>query len=184
MKEKYITYCRETRGNNKLTAIKSFYMWSVMKKLIKYNPFNEAIERPRITDSDKRRKSYFLTEEQINYIYEHMDRNNWDIRTKVMFSLIVDSGIRISALHSLKLSQLDLSSCMFHEVKKKMGYIIDVPFFDKTKNYLEEYINYRENKNINTDYLFYTKYNNKINHMKKRNYTRSYSQSWEIGRYS
>ncbi len=168
--EQYLSYCKRIRGNSnqtlhkKITAISSFYIWALKRGLVDRHPTSMILKRPTITQQDKVRKSYFLTTEQVKTIYKTMDTENWDIRDKVIFSLLFDTGMRINALYSLKLEQLNLEDCVFCNVNEKMGKIIDYVFFEKTKQYITEYLKFRSDSD--NEYFLITKYRT-VNHMSK-----------------
>ena len=101
--EKYIRYCREKRNNNaqtinnKLVAISSFYIWAVKRCLIVTHPFRERLDRLKVTDVEKRRKSYYLSQRQIIEADIKMETNkNFDIQDRIIFNLIIDTGCRIN----------------------------------------------------------------------------------------
>ena len=170
--EDYISYCRDIRGNSNVTLYKkvstlsSFYIWAVRKKYIKVHSMTYVVERPKTQNCGKR-ESYFLTIEQIKTIYRELDTsNNFDIYDKVIFSLLFDTGMRRAALHSLKLSQLDIDNKVFLKVREKGGKVIDYYFYDKTKEYIVELLKEREEKGIKSEFLLLTKYNG-YRHMNK-----------------
>lgn len=171
--ERYSNYCFE-RGNNKRTiankrtAVSTFFDWCVKRRYLKLNPFI-YIDEIKITDLDKRRESYFLSPQEIweiNYTMKHNPKQ-FDIQDRLLFNLFLDSAVRISAGHSLKLSQLNLEDEYFENVKHKEGYIEPIIFFDETKKLIKEWLKYREENNIVSEYLFLTYYNKKFNHMSK-----------------
>ena len=94
-----------------------------------------------------------------------LNKKKFDIESRLMWELFLDSGFRISAVHSLKMSQLDLENNMFKNVGEKMGKVRDLFFFTSTKKLLQEWIKTREKKGIEIDYLFTTFYKNKYNQM-------------------
>lgn len=96
-------------------------------------------------------------------------KNNkkFDIQDKLLFNLFLDSGARISEIYNLKLEQLDLEEMVFNEVRHKEGYIEPVIFFEETKFLIKEWLQERAIKDINSEYLFITTYNKKINQMSK-----------------
>lgn len=170
--ERFIIHCRKNGNNNctingKITAISSFYKWAAKRDLIKHHPFRDKIDRLKVTEADKRRESYFLTWKQIFTVSLLMELNKkkFDIESRLMWELFLDSGFRISAVHSLKMSQLDLENNMFKNVGEKMGKVRDLFFFTSTKKLLQEWIKIREKKGIEIDYLFTTFYKNKYNQM-------------------
>lgn len=163
--ERYINHCRE-KGNhaqnikNKMVAISSFYRWCVRRNKIQYHPFNDKIDRVRVTPQDKVRKEYYLTWKQIFTVEILMGQNKkFDLRSKILWQLFLDSGFRISAIHSLKLSQLDMENNCFHNVREKMGKIRTLYFYSSTKDLIYKYLAEREKKGVDTDYIFYIKYN-------------------------
>lgn len=170
--ERYIIYCRKLGNNNrtingKLSAISSFYKWAVRRDLIKHHPFRDKLDRLKITEQDKRRESYFLTWKEIFTVSLLMELNpkKFDINSRLLWELFLDSGFRISAVHSLKISQLDLENNMFHDVKEKIGKVRDLFFFSTTKKLILKLLEEREIKGIKTDYLFAAKYRNTFNQM-------------------
>ena len=171
--ERYCSFCM-MRGNNKRTiankrtAISTFFDWCLKRRLIKVNPFI-YIEKLKITASDKVRESYFLTTKQIweiNYTMK-IDSKHFDIQDRLLFNLFLDSGARISEIHGLKLEQLDIEEMLFHEVRHKEGYIEPVIFFEDTKFLIKEWLQQRVFEGIESEYLFVTTYNRKVNQMSK-----------------
>lgn len=170
--ERYVMQCL-CRGNNnqtirnKRTAVSTFLDWCEKRNYIKMNPFRK-IEQIKITESDKRRASYFLNQKQIweiNYVMK--TDKSFDIQDRVIFNLFLDSAVRISAGQSLTMSQLDLDNRCFRNVRHKEGYIKPVLFFDETKALLQEWIKERERLGIDIDYLFVTRYNGRWKQMSK-----------------
>lgn len=171
--ERYVLLCISQGNNNqtirnKRTAVSTFLDWCEKRDLIKLNPFRK-IEQIKITESDKRRKSYFLNQKQIyeiNFVMKYKERE-FDIQDRLIFNLFLDSAVRISAGHSLKLSQLDLDNRCFRDVRHKEGYIKPVIFFEDTRDLLIQWIKERGKLGIDLDWLFITKYNGKYKQMSK-----------------
>ena len=170
--ERYIIYCRGLGNNNrtingKITAISSFYKWAVRRDLIKHHPFRDKLDRLKVTEQDKRRESYFLTWKQIFTVSLLMELNpkRFDTKSRLLWELFLDSGFRISAVHSLKVSQLDLENNMFRGVTEKMGKVRDLFFFSTTKKLILKLLEERKAKGIELDYLFTVRYNNEFAQM-------------------
>lgn len=171
--ERYCSYCfsqgnSRVTVNKKRTACSTFFDWCLKRRLIKVNPFI-YIEKLKISEGDKRRKSYFLTASQIweiNYVMKK-DIKHFDIQDRLLFNLFLDSGARISEIYNLKLQQLDLDEMLFSNVRHKEGYIEPVIFFDDTKLLIKQWLKERQEKNIENEFLFVTLYNKQINHMSK-----------------
>lgn len=171
--ERYVMLCISQGNNNqtirnKRTAVSTFLDWCEKRDLIKLNPFRK-IEQIKITESDKRRKSYFLNQKQIyeiNFVMKYKEKE-FDIQDRLIFNLFLDSAVRISAGHSLKLSQLDLDNRCFRNVRHKEGYIKPVIFFEDTREILIKWVREREKLGIDLDWLFVTKYNGRYKQMSK-----------------
>lgn len=170
--ERYIIYCRNMNNNNrtingKITAISSFYKWAVRRDLIKHHPFRDKLDRLKVTEQDKRRESYFLTWKQIFTVSLLMELNpkRFDTKSRLLWELFLDSGFRISAVHSLKISQLDLENNVFKGVTEKMGKVRDLFFFSTTKNLIIKLLEERKSKGIEIDYLFTVRYNKDFSQM-------------------
>ena len=171
--ERYSAFCF-SQGNskrtlaNKRTACSTFFDWCLKRRYIKVNPFI-YIEKIKITSGDKVRESYYLTPQQIwqiNYTMEK-DQKNFDIQDLLLFNLFLDSGARISEIYNLKLNQLDLEEMVFNGVRHKEGYIEPVIFFQETKELLKKWLKQRKEKNVESEFLFITNYNKKVNQMSK-----------------
>ena len=65
--EGFMVFCQDTLQNNKkvintkVSAVSSFYGWSVKRKLIEYHPFKDKIERMKGASDERITKDYFLT---------------------------------------------------------------------------------------------------------------------------
>ena len=163
--ECYRNYCRSLGNSkrtlmNKTTAISTFYAWCVRRNKIKYHPFSEKLDRLRFTEKDKVRNSYFLTTEQILTVrlYMQVESKKYDLQDRILWELFLDSACRISAIQSLKMEQLDLENGYFRDVKEKEGYIVNAFFFQKCKELIKEWIQYRAENGIDVDWFFVTKY--------------------------
>lgn len=56
------------------------------------------------------------------------------------------------------MKQLDLENGYFTDVKEKEGYIVNAFFFQKCKELIKEWVQYRVDNGINIEWLFITKY--------------------------
>lgn len=170
--ESYRNYCRGLGNSkrtlmNKITAISTFYAWCVRRNKIKYHPFSEKLDRLRFTDKDKIRNSYFLTTEQILTVrlYMQVETKKYDLQDRILWELFLDSACRISAIHNLKMEQLDLENGYFTDVKEKEGYIVNAFFFQKCKELIKEWVQYRAENGINVDWFFITRYRKEYRQM-------------------
>lgn len=169
--ERYIRYYREVKRNNartinnKITAISSFYIWAVKRDLVKVHPFRDKLDRLKVTDVEKRRKSYYLSSKEIVEIQVKMKLSEkYDLQDQIIFNLIIDTGCRISALHSIKMSNLDLENGIINGIVEKEQKIVEFVIFENTLNLIKEWLKCRKG---NIEYLFVTKYNGVFKQMSK-----------------
>lgn len=169
--EKYIRHCREVKSNNartinnKITAISSFYIWAVKRDLIEVHPFRDRLDRLKVTDIEKRRKSYFLSSKEIVEIQVKMKLSEkYDLQDQIIFNLIIDTGCRISALHSIKISNLDLENGVIFGIVEKEQKIVEFAIFEETIELIKEWLKCRKSS---AEYLFVTKYRGIFKQMSK-----------------
>lgn len=176
--EGYISFCQETLFNNKkiintkISAVSSFYLWSMRRKEIAYHPFDKRLERMKGAREEKIINAYFLTEEQVqaiqNGLIENKD-NKFDLLDLVLWNVALDSANRVGAINRLTLSNLDLDNCCFKDIREKEGYIVDVSFNDNTKELILKWLEYRKEHmdNLEIDALFISKHKGVYRQMTK-----------------
>lgn len=172
--DRYMMYCVRERGNNKvtvnnkITALSSFYIWARRTRKIIFNPALD-IERQQKSKLDKRRNSYFLTIEQIKFMKQQMELQpqKFDIRSKIIFNIFIDSAIRIGEMTRLKISNLDLKNDVFINIKQKGGEMREVYISEETKVLINKYLIWRQENNIKIDDFLITKYNGKYKNMSR-----------------
>ena len=169
--EKYIRHCREKLNNNartinnKITAISSFYIWAVKRNLIVTHPFRDKLDRLKVTDVEKRRKSYYLSSKEIVEIQVKMKLSEkYDLQDQIIFNLIIDTACRISALQSIKLKNIDLENEIISGIIEKEQKIVEFAIFKETIELIKEWLKCR---NDNIEYLLITKYNGVFKQMSK-----------------
>lgn len=169
--EKYIKHCREIKRNNartinnKITAISSFYIWAVKRDLIEVHPFRDKLDRLKVTDVEKRRKSYFLSSKEIVEIQVKMKLSEkYDLQDQIIFNLIVDTACRISALHSIKIQNINLENGIISGIVEKEQKIVEFIIFEETIELIKEWLKCR---NDSIEYLLITKYNGVFKQMSK-----------------
>ena len=169
--ERYIRYCRELKENNactinnKITAISSFYIWAVKRELIEVHPFRDKLDRLKVTDLEKRRKSYYLSSKEIVEIQVKMKLSEkYDLQDQIIFNLIIDTACRISALQSIKLENIDLENGIIAGIVEKEQKIVEFAIFEETIELIKEWLKCRKNS---AEYLFVTKYKGIFKQMSK-----------------
>ncbi|MFA6797078.1 MAG: tyrosine-type recombinase/integrase [Bacilli bacterium] len=165
----FLYYCR-TQGNNsrrmkrRMSSIAAFYKFLRKKKLIDNNP-TEFIDRPK-KDTEIITQT-FLTMDQVNQIYEELDKNISESKTMsgihsalqlkcyAMFSL--STMARVTAISSVKWNQIDFDQRVANNVLEKEGYLVTLSFSEDVKSILIELKEFRKNNNINDEgFLFVT----------------------------
>ena len=166
--EGFIMFCQETLLNHKkvintkLSAVSSFYIWSMKRGYIKYHPFDGKLDRMKKANEEKVINSYFLTDEQVQTIRRELSENDkFTIQDQILFEVSFDSANRIGALEKLSLSKLDIENNMFVGVREKEGYITEVVFGDVAKDLILEWLEMRKEDydKLQCDSLLITKFN-------------------------
>ena len=166
--EGFIMFCQETLLNHKkvintkLSAVSSFYIWSMKRGYIKYHPFDGKLDRMKKANEEKVINSYFLTDEQVQTIRRELSENDkFTIQDQILFEVSFDSANRIGALEKLALSKLDIENNMFVGVREKEGYITEVVFGDVAKELILEWLEMRKEDydKLQCDSLLITKFN-------------------------
>ena len=172
--EGFMSFCQDTLHNNKkvintkLSAVSSFYLWSMRRRFINRHPFDGMLERMKNAKEEHIINSYFLTDEQIeeiqNGLIENKD-NKYDYMDIVLWNVMLDSANRIGAISNLTIDSIDWEECCFHNVREKEGYIVDVSFSDNTKNILQKWLEYRKENldKLSVNSLFISKYDGQWN---------------------
>lgn len=162
--EDFIYFCQETLKNNKkvintkISAVSSFYNWSLKRGFISAHPFDKKLDRMKGADEEKIINHYFLDDDQVNLIQKGLNSKKYDIQDKLIFNIMLDSANRVGAISKLTLSSLDLENMVFVDIREKEGYRVEVAFSEETKKLIEEWLKRRkEMDNLTVDALFITK---------------------------
>ena len=150
--EKYIRSLNKSSKtiSHVISSLKSFYNYYMRMGNIKSNPTDE-IDRPKI----EKKIPEFLTLEEVSILLNFEVNNEFEARNKAILELLYSSGLRISELISLELSNIDLDECLVRVMGKGSKERI-VPLGDYAIDALKEYIYFYRpmlNKN-NSSYVF------------------------------
>lgn len=149
--------------NNKLVAMSSFFIWCVRRNYLDTHLFQNRIDRMKTGDYDKRRENYFLTDDQLKIIEEHMkNSSDFSKRDKLIWNLLLDTAARRNAILTLKAEQVDYRSGLLVNVKEKGNKIVDLIVTRRTLEMLREWI--EENELGPKDYIFF-RAKDKSNHL-------------------
>ncbi len=134
-----------------ITVVNSFYNFLVREKVIDNNPCLNIL-LPKLPQ----KLPNYLTEEEINKLLDINLVTPYDYRNKAMLELLYATGLRISELVNLKITDIDLHNCFVRVFGKGKKERI-VPISDIAIKYLTIYINEYRNLilgNYISDYLF------------------------------
>ena len=150
--EKYIRSLNKSSKtiSHVISSLKSFYNYYMRMGNINSNPTDE-IDRPKI----EKKIPEFLTLEEVSSLLNFKVNNEFEARNKAILELLYSSGLRISELTSLELSNIDLDECLVRVMGKGSKERI-VPLGDYAIEALKEYIYFYRpmlNKN-NSSYIF------------------------------
>lgn len=160
--EEFIYFCK-TQGNNsgrigrRISSISAFYKFMRRKKHIKEDP-TEFIVRPK--KGLPVVKKTFLTKQQVNDVRKYLkDENNTQLTT--YFELSLATMARVTAISSVKWSQIDYDEMIVEGVLEKEGYIVNLFFDEEERDLLLKLKQEREDKNIDIDNVFISFYGGK-----------------------
>ena len=163
MIEDFIAFCRSVLGNNerriqrRLSSISSFYLYLKRRRKITENPL-DFIERPSIRVGEKPQiKQTFLTEEQVKEIRQKLKQLG-NLQLELYFEFGLSTMARANAIASVRVDQIDFENEVITGVKEKEGYIVDLLPSERTMKLIKEWLAYRKQNGIDSEYLFITKY--------------------------
>ena len=142
-----------------ITVLNNFYAFLIRENIISTNPM-ETIKQPKL---EKKLPDY-LTEEEVDKLLDIDLNDAYDYRNKAMLETLYGTGIRVSELINIKISDIDFSEC-FIRITGKGSKDRIVPFNDICKDYLEKYINEYRNellKKKDSEYVFINSLSGKI----------------------
>ena len=145
--------------NRIISTLSSFYNYLEEKKVINGNPFKFV----NFLKTDKRLPNYFKYEEFLTMI-DVIDDSVLGIRNRLILELLFATGLRVSELSNIKLSEIDKNN---HEIKVLgKGNKERIVFFnDEAAISLDNYLDNSRNillKNKINDYLFVNHLGNKL----------------------
>ncbi len=148
----YKNISASTRAN-KISILKTFFLYLERNDLITKNP-SSFLALPK----KSQKVPNILTEEEVNKLLNVSVKNHFDARDKAILELLYSSGLRITELLNLQISNVDIEECLVRVMGKGKKERI-VPLGDYAIEALSLYINkYRYIINIkNSNYVFLNK---------------------------
>ncbi|MDD6879208.1 MAG: site-specific tyrosine recombinase XerD [bacterium] len=161
--EEYLKYLKNnnytvTSIARKLTTIKNYHKYLFQRGIISIN-VAESIERPKL----RKALPKVMSVEQVDRLLNIECNTPFDYRNKAMLELLYGTGLRISELLNLKLSDIDIENCIVRCIGKGNKERI-VPIGEYVIFHLEKYLNERTKltNNKRSDYLFLNKLGGKL----------------------
>lgn len=172
--EGFMTFCQDKLSNRKkvintkLSAISSFYIWSVKRRLIKYHPFQGSLTRMKNAQEEKVVNAYFLNEDEIAAITNELARYNeedckYDIMDNTIWNVMLVSANRIGAIDKLTISSFNKETMCFENIREKNGYRIEVSLDEPTVEIVQKWLDYRKENldGLTVDAMWISKYGGK-----------------------
>lgn len=153
--EKYIVHLNDKLDirsvSRNISTLKSFYKYLKLNKYVDKNEM-ELIKNPKIRKSLPK----VLSEDEVEKLLNIDLNDDYDYRNKAMIELMYSSGLRVSELINLKVTDIDLNDDYVRVFGKGSKERV-IPLSEYAKEALEKYIlNHRKEmfKNGQNDYLF------------------------------
>ena len=143
-----------------ISSIRSFYKYLSFNKIINNNPFNMA----HLPKKDKMLPK-FLYYNELMEMFDSINLDNfYGKRNRCILEVLYATGVRVSELVNIKLSDIDFDNGTIKVIgkgnKERIVYFLDYP-----KKYMLDYIENGRNVMLNNkpcEYLFINKLGNKL----------------------
>jgi integrase/recombinase XerD len=141
---KYISYLFKTKlksssVNRKISSIKSFYLFLIKKSIVATSPISEVI-------SPKQEKYLpsSMSEDEVDKLLNSPDSNiKIEKRDKAMIEMLYATGMRISELVNLKITDVDMQRCLVKVLGKGSKERL-IPFGEEAYEALNNYLSDRD----------------------------------------
>jgi len=130
---------RSSSVNRKISSIKSFYIFLVKRNFLKNSPLNDLV-----TPKQEKYLPESMSEAEVDKLLNSPDvTNKIENRDKAMIEMLYATGMRISELVNLKITDVDMKRCVVKVFGKGSKERL-VPFGEKALDSLKSYLNDRE----------------------------------------
>ena len=130
---------RSSSVNRKISSIKSFYIFLVKRNFVKNSPLNDLV-----TPKQEKYLPESMSEAEVDKLLNSPDvSNNIENRDKAMIEMLYATGMRISELVNLKITDIDMKRCVVKVFGKGSKERL-VPFGETALDSLKSYLNDRE----------------------------------------
>ena len=130
---------RSSSVNRKISSIKSFYIFLVKRNFLKNSPLNDLV-----TPKQEKYLPESMSEAEVDKLLNSPDvANKIENRDKAMIEMLYATGMRISELVNLKITDVDMKRCVVKVFGKGSKERL-VPFGETALDSLKSYLNDRE----------------------------------------
>ena len=130
---------RSSSVNRKISSIKSFYIFLVKRNFVKNSPLNDLV-----TPKQEKYLPESMSEAEVDKLLNSPDvANKIENRDKAMIEMLYATGMRISELVNLKITDVDMKRCVVKVFGKGSKERL-VPFGETALDSLRSYLNERE----------------------------------------
>ena len=130
---------RSSSVNRKISSIKSFYIFLVKRNFVKNSPLNDLV-----TPKQEKYLPESMSEAEVDKLLNSPDvENKFENRDKAMIEMLYATGMRISELVNLKMTDVDMKRCVVKVFGKGSKERL-VPFGETALDSLRSYLNERE----------------------------------------
>ena len=130
---------RSSSVNRKISSIKSFYIFLVKRNFVKNSPLNDLV-----TPKQEKYLPESMSEAEVDKLLNSPDvANKIENRDKAMIEMLYATGMRISELVNLKMTDVDMKRCVVKVFGKGSKERL-VPFGETALDSLKSYLNNRE----------------------------------------
>ena len=130
---------RSSSVNRKISSIKSFYIFLVKRNFVKNSPLNDLV-----TPKQEKYLPKSMSEAEVDKLLNSPDvSNKIENRDKAMIEMLYATGMRISELVNLKITDVDMKRCVVKVFGKGSKERL-VPFGETALDSLKSYLNDRE----------------------------------------
>ena len=130
---------RSSSVNRKISSIKSFYIFLVKRNFVKNSPLNDLV-----TPKQEKYLPESMSEAEVDKLLNSPDvSNKIENRDKAMIEMLYATGMRISELVNLKITDVDMKRCVVKVFGKGSKERL-VPFGETALDSLKSYLNERE----------------------------------------
>jgi integrase/recombinase XerD len=130
---------RSSSVNRKISSIKSFYIFLVKRNFVQNSPLNDLV-----TPKQEKYLPESMSEAEVDKLLNSPDvSNKIENRDKAMIEMLYATGMRISELVNLKMTDVDMKRCVVKVFGKGSKERL-VPFGETALDSLRSYLNERE----------------------------------------